>query len=106
MRIHDVPRTAALAALAACLCAARPARCEVPELPDDVVAKAAANDTSRFLPRWLHLHGAAGLGWLASPAWMRKFYQAGQGYEAGLETRPGGAFRLRLNGRVPVAAGR
>ena len=102
MRIHNVARTAALAALAACLCAARPARCEVPEPPGEVVAKAAANDTSRFLPRWLHLHGAAGLGWLASPAWMRKFYQAGQGYEAGLETRPGGAFRLRLNGEYQM----
>jgi hypothetical protein len=92
-----VRRLAALASLAACLCAPRAARAAVPEPPAEA-AKPAAPDTSRFLPRWLHLHGSAGLGWLASPEWMRKFYQAGQSYEAGLETRPGATFRLRLNG--------
>jgi hypothetical protein len=99
MRTHNVRRIVALASLAACGCAFSPATAAPPEPPDDdVVAKAAANDTSRFLPRWLHLHGAAGLGWLASPEWMRKFYQAGQGYEAGLEIRPAASIRLRLNG--------
>jgi hypothetical protein len=69
----------------------------VPEPPEGA-SKSAAPDTSRFLPRWLHAHASAGLGWLASPEWMRKFYQAGQSYSAGLETRPGPSFRLRLDG--------
>ena len=99
MLIRSLRRTAALASLAACLGAPLPARAADPEPPVEEVAKSAApKDTNRILPRWLHLHGAAGLGWLASPEWMRKFYQAGQGYEAGLEVRPGGAFRLRVNG--------
>src|SRR5262249_40958987 len=45
---------------------------------------------------------AAGLGWLGSPAWMRKFYQAGQGYELGFETQPASGFRLRLNGEYQM----
>lgn len=98
MSICIVRRVATLMTLAACLCAPGTARAADPETPEDILAKSAAKDTSRFLPRWLHLHAAAGLGWLASPEWMRKFYQAGQGYELGLETRPGGALRLRLNG--------
>src|SRR5262249_7760149 len=72
-------------------------------------AKAAAPDSSRLLPRWLHAHAAAGLGWLASPAWMRKFYQAGQGYELGVETQPASGFRLRVNGEyhmLPTVAPR
>ena len=93
-----VRRIAKLVTLAACLCAPGPAHAAVPEPPEDVVAKPAAKDSTRFLPQWLHLHASAGLGWLASPEWMRKFYQAGQSYELGLGTRPGGAFRLRLNG--------
>lgn len=95
MSYRIVRRIAALACLAACLLAPRPARAAEPE---NEGAQPAAQDTTRLLPRWLHLHAAAGLGWLASPEWMRKFYQAGQGYELGLEVRPGGAFRLRLNG--------
>ena len=90
-------RMVTLALLAACLAAPHPARA-APETPAETVPKPAAQDTSRFLPRWLHLHGSAGLGWLASPEWMRKFYQAGQSYDAGLEARPGKTFRLRLNG--------
>ena len=97
MSIRIVRSIATLAALAAWLGASPPARAAVPE-PDDAAAKAAAPDTGRFLPRWLHAHASAGLGWLASPEWMRKFYQAGQSYEVGLETRPTASFRLRLNG--------
>jgi len=92
-----VRRLATQASLAACLLALRPARAAVPE-PAAEAANAAVQDTSRFLPRWLHLHAAAGLGWLASPEWMRKFYQAGQSYELGFEARPSNTFRLRLNG--------
>jgi len=91
-------RIVTLAFLASCLAAPGAARAAAPETPAEKVSKPAAADTSRFLPRWLHLHGSAGLGWLASPEWMRKFYQAGQSYDAGLETRPGNTFRLRLNG--------
>jgi len=97
MKQPIVRRLAALASLAACLVWVRPARAAVPGTPAEAAEPAVA-DTNRFLPRWLHLHAAAGLGWLASPEWMRKFYQAGQGYELGFEVRPGHTFRLRLNG--------
>jgi len=103
MKQLDIRRLAALTSLAACLVSLRPARAAVPE-PAEEAAKPAVQDTSRFLPRWLHLHAAAGLGWLASPEWMRKFYQAGQGYELGLEVRPGPALRLRLNGDYQTLA--
>ena len=97
--IHPAARRiATLALLAACFAAPRSARAAVPEPTPEETAKATARDTSRFLPRWLHLHASAGLGWLASPEWMRKFYQAGQSYDAGLEIRPGKTLRLRLNG--------
>jgi hypothetical protein len=99
MSIRIIQRSTTLAVLAACLCALHPAVAAVPEPADgEVAAKTAVSDSSRLLPNWLHLHGAAGLGWLASPEWMRKFYQAGQGYELGLEIRPGPSLRLRLNG--------
>jgi hypothetical protein len=101
MRRRTIRRIAALLSLAAILCAHRAAVAAEPEASDST-AKSASRDSSRFLPRWLHLHAAVGLGWLASPEWMRKFYQAGQGYEIGLETRPGTYFRLRLNGEYQV----
>jgi hypothetical protein len=94
----SLARYAALAFLVALPFVPRPARAAPPEPPAEAAAKPAAADTSRFLPNWLHLHGSAGLGWLASPEWMRKFYQAGQSYAVGLETRPGATFRLRLDG--------
>jgi hypothetical protein len=97
MSIRIVRRIATLASLAACLCAQAPVRAAVPE-PEEGAPKPVVADSSRLLPRWLHLHGAAGLGWLASPEWMRKFYQAGQSYEVGLQVRPSGAFRLSLSG--------
>ena len=93
-------RIATLALLAACIGAPRSARAAVPEPPAEGAkpAAAATPDSSRFLPRWVSLHASAGVGWLASPEWMRKFYQAGQSYDAGFEARPGKTFRLRLNG--------
>jgi len=104
MKARIVRRVAALS-LAACLFASV-ARAAEPELPPAAdAAKPAPQDTTRFLPRWLHLHAAAGLGWLASPDWMRKFYQAGQGYELGLETRPASSFRLRFSRRRESTSG-
>ena len=97
-RNHLVVRFTTLVTLAACLWAPSRARGAEPEPPAAAAAKPATADTSRFLPAWLHLHGSAGLGWLASPEWMRKFYQAGQSYDVGLEARPGATLRLRLNG--------
>jgi hypothetical protein len=97
MRIRSVRRTVALAALVACALAPLSARAAVPE-PERQPAKPAAVDTSRFLPRWVHLHAAIGVGWLASPPAIRQLYQAGQGYELGFEARPSSAWRLRLNG--------
>jgi hypothetical protein len=98
MSNRAVRRIATLLSLAACLCAPRLAHAAVPEEMPPPEVKAAAKDSTRLLPNWVHLHAAAGLGWLASPEWMRKFYQAGQGYELGFEVRPAGAFRLRVNG--------
>jgi len=96
-----VPLAAATLALALTALALDPARAAVPEPADSAKADpakvAATPDSSRFLPTWLHLHGAAGLGWLASPVSLRKFYQAGQSYEAGLEVQPRYALRMRLN---------
>jgi hypothetical protein len=103
MRIHSLYRVTALASLAACLWAPLRARAADTEPPVEEVARsAAATDTSRLLPRWLHVHAAVGVGWLASPEWMRKFYQAGQGYELGFDTQPGATLRLRLNGEYQV----
>jgi len=100
MHIGSIRRTAALAALAAlvlCAIAPLPARAEQPDTYDHP-AKRAAVDTSRFLPRWLHLHAGIGVGWIASPIAIRQLYQAGQGYEAGLEARPASDWRVRLTG--------
>ena len=97
MNRRIVRRIATLASLVGWLGASGPARAAEHERPPQA-AKAAAPDTNRLLPRWLHVHGSAGLGWLASPDWMRKFYQAGQSYDLGLDVRPGATFKLRLAG--------
>jgi hypothetical protein len=89
-----------LIALAACLSPSR-ARSAVPE-PAPEPPAAAAPDTTGFLPRWLHLHGSFGLGWISSPTFIRQRYQAGQAFELGLEVRPRPNLRLRLNGEYQV----
>jgi len=88
--------------LAVLACAPHIAGAAVPEPTPEELQKAASKDTSRFLPQWLHLHAAVGLGWLASPEWLRKFYQAGQSYELGFEVRPGSTLKLRLTGDYQV----
>lgn len=64
--------------------------------------RAAAPDTSQFLPRWLHLHGSVGYGWMSSPRTIRQRYEAGQDFEFGLEARMRPRLRLRLNGEYQV----
>jgi hypothetical protein len=77
------------------------ARSAVPEPPMRATAPSAP-DTSQFLPRWLHLHGSAGYGWLSSPAFLRRRYEAGQDFEIGVEARMRRHLRLRLNGEYQV----
>jgi hypothetical protein len=93
-------RVPAVAAALACL-ATDPAPAAVPEPPADAVAAPAA-DTSGFLPRWLHVHGSIGIGWISAPAFIRERYEAGQDFEAGFEVRLQPRLRLRLNGEYQV----
>src|SRR5262249_30743556 len=64
--------------------------------------KAAAPDTSHFLPPWLHLHGSIGYGWIQGPRFIRQRYEAGQDFELGLESRMRKNLRLRLNGEYQI----
>jgi hypothetical protein len=89
-------------ALAACLLAA-PALAAVPEPESESQPPAAsASDSARFLPRWLHAHGSVGLGWIASPAFIRERYEVGQAYELGVEARPRSNLRVRVAGEYQV----
>lgn len=97
MNIRSIRRVATLILLAACAIAPPAARAAGTD-SDEVPLKTAARDTSRFLPRWMHLHAGIGVGWLASPLQIRQLYQAGQGYEAGFEARPARDWRVRLSG--------
>lgn len=76
--------------------AAVPTRAAVPEPPPP--AAPAPPDTTAFLPRWLHLHAALGIGWISAPRFIRERYEAGQDFEAGFEVRLRPRLRLRLNG--------
>lgn len=91
-------RLVALSIALACLPAA--ARGAVPE-PSAPPAPAAP-DTSQFLPRWLHVQAGVGFGWISSPVFLRQRYEAGEGFEAGLEARMRPNLRLRLNGEYQV----
>lgn len=73
----------------------------VPEPPRGPGA-VAARDTSHFLPRWLHMQGSAGYGWIQGPEPIRQRYEAGQDFELGLEARMRPGLRLRLNGEYQV----
>jgi len=92
------PPPAALA-LAACLFTL-PASAAVPEPSPE--PPAAAPDSAGFLPRWLHLYGSAGIGWISAPRFIRQRYQAGQAIELGLEGRPRRDLRLRFGGEYQV----
>lgn len=89
------------AVVAALLLAPLPSAAAVPE-QSFPAQRAAAPDTSQFLPRWLHLHGSVGYGWLSSPRHIRQRYEAGQDFEFGLEARLKPRLRLRLNGEYQV----
>ena len=73
----------------------------VPEPPPHANAPAGP-DTSRFLPRWLHLHGSAGYGWIQGPTLIRQRYEAGQDLQFGLEARMRPSLRLQLDGEYQV----
>jgi hypothetical protein len=100
--LSGLPRRAAITALCLiALVATRPARSAVPEAPLPGVT-APTPDSSGFLPRWLHLHGSIGIGWVSSPEFLRERYEAGQDFEMGLEMRLQPRLRLRLNGEYQV----
>ena len=82
-------------------CVAPCAHAAVPE-QSFPAQRAAAPDTGQFLPRWLHLHGSIGYGWMSSPRNIRERYEAGQDFEFGIETRPQPRLRVRLNGEYQV----
>ncbi len=90
-----------LVLLALLLSSVAPARAAVPE-PAPPAALASAADSGSFLPRWLHLHGSIGLGWIQSPVFIRQRYEAGQDFEFGLEARPRPRLRVRFNGEYQV----
>ncbi|MEQ1833820.1 MAG: hypothetical protein ABL977_12260 [Candidatus Eisenbacteria bacterium] len=79
---------------------ALPVRAAVPE--QSFPAQQAPPDTGQFLPRWLHLHGSVGYGWLSSPSTIRQRYEAGQDFEFGLEARLRPRLRMRLNAEYQV----
>ena len=58
----------------------------------------APRDTTVFLPPWMHPWVEIGGGWLASPKYMRSFYESGQGFSAGLSARVKPRLDLRLSG--------
>lgn len=95
-------RLPAIPALVVTLCCVAPcARAAVPE-QSFPAQQAAVSDTGQFLPRWLHLHGSIGYGWLSSPRRIRERYEAGQDFEFGLEARVQPRLRLRLNAEYQV----
>src|ERR1041385_5509999 len=94
-------RTPTLALLALLLGPVRPALSAVPEPPAEA-PKPAMPDTSHFLPPWLHLHASIGYGWIQGPEFVRPRYEAGQDFEAGLESRLRRNLRVRLNGEYQV----
>lgn len=86
-----------------CLFAARSARALPATFEDpDGDASITPVDSTGVLPRWLHLHGSIGVGWLSAPVEVRQRYQAGQDFEAGLEARPRPGLRFRLNAEYQV----
>jgi hypothetical protein len=96
-----VPRAPAASFLLALGLLVPAARAAVPE-PESPPSVSQVPDTSRFLPRWLHLHASVGFGWISSPRFVRERYQGGQDFEAGLESRPRPGLRLRLSGEYQV----
>lgn len=100
---ETIRRTLLLLALSspALTIAAGSARAAVPEPPPRANQPAAA-DSAQFLPRWVHMHGSFGYGWIQGPAVIRQRYEAGQDFELGLEARMRPNLRLRVNGEYQV----
>ncbi len=59
-------------------------------------------DSSRVLPLWLHPNATVGLGWISAPVEIRKRYEAGYDFDAGVEARHGDRLRLRVNGEFQM----
>lgn len=93
-------RCATSTALLLTLALVAPSHAAVPEPPPATTP--GPPDTTGFLPRWLHMHGSIGIGWISSPTFIRERYEAGQDFEAGFEIRPRPRLRLRLNGEYLV----
>ena len=98
--LRRMPPSLVLAA-ATLLLAAAPARSAVPEPPPPPQARSGP-DTSRFLPRWLHMQASVGYGWIQGPVLIRQRYEAGQDFQLGFEARMRPNLRLRLDGEYQV----
>jgi hypothetical protein len=67
--------------------------------PTPALARAAAPpDTTWLFPTWMHPWLEIGGGWLASPKYMRAFYESGQSFAAGIAMTP----RRRLQVRTAI----
>jgi len=86
---------------ALCLALASAASAQ-PPLPAEPFPRAAAPDTSRFLPRWLSPVYSLGIGWIQTPVETRKRFEAGFGGYVGAELRPAPRLALRLSGEYQM----
>lgn len=55
-----------------------------PAEPTPARPRPAGADSARFLPRWLHLFGELGAGWIAAPQAVRQLNQPGMGGSFGI----------------------
>ena len=58
-------------------------------------AASTARDTTHFLPPWLRGWLEFGGGWMAGPSYLKRHYESGQSFAAGLEARPRPRWALR-----------
>lgn len=65
-------------------------------------APSTARDTMWWAPIVRHGWIEGGVGWMAAPTAIRRNFEAGQGFGAGLETRPSAAVRLRVGGDYQI----
>ncbi len=89
------------------LVTAAPARAQPPGAPLPPPAAPAPRDSTRHRPPRLHPWLEFGGGWISGPARLRQYYEASQGFAAGLEARPAPRWALRgaLDYQMLVANG-
>ncbi len=62
----------------------------------------AARDSAWWAPLLHHAWLSGGIGWMAAPTSIRRHFEAGQGFAAGLEAHPRRALRLRVGGDYQI----